>query len=199
MHSLTESIKARGYCAKLPEDKRLDIEQLLWSSCYHPREKRAGTGFPSCCPGRFMFYNTRAATGPAYLLQKLRTSFCAHTYRHLQTCKVSQGLTKVIWLDTEVRRRIRKAKTLLCSNSRHASVPASLLSVQQWLWSAVAYTLRRKSLGFQGKAMLKSPVGVHSTCASHPSMICFQGILLKCLGYQLWSQKSYALSQYCRY
>lgn len=56
-------MKARGYCVKLPEDKRVNIAQLLGSSRRYPREKTAGPGFPASCPSRFMFCNTRAADG----------------------------------------------------------------------------------------------------------------------------------------
>lgn len=117
---------------------------MTWSNCSGALattlEKRGLAQASLCsCSGRFVFYNTRAAHSaklpPPRVPDKL---LCPYIQAPLDLQSITG--TKQNWLHTEVRRSIRKAENLLCSNSRHTSVPAWLLSIQQWLWSAIAHT-----------------------------------------------------------
>lgn len=148
--SLTESMTVRGYCAKLPEDKRVNTEPLLWSFCRSLRDKRAGAGFPpSLPPARpgSPSATPERPTVPTHLLQESRTGFCARTSRRPKTRKPPWVLTERIWPQAEVRRSIGRAETSLCSNSRHVSAPACFPSAQQWLWSARARVLQQSLWG----------------------------------------------------
>lgn len=70
MNCLTESIKTRGYCARFPEDKRVNAEQLLQSFYWCTREEGAGTGCPALRLGRFTStISSRAHVSPAGFLQ----------------------------------------------------------------------------------------------------------------------------------
>lgn len=163
---MTEPIKARGYCAKLPEDKRVNVEQLLWSFCCYPREKGAGTGFPS---------PVRAGSCPATPEHLPQTSLLP-----IHAGKPPRGLPKMIWPHTEVWRSIPEAETLLCSKHRHPPVPAQGTSAQQRPRSARALVLP-ESLWGAWERQLESSIGVHSTPVSPHSRVCFQHILPKCI------------------
>lgn len=182
--SLTESIKVRGYCAKLPEDKRVNTEPLLWSFCRSLRDKRAGAGFfppslPPSRPGRFAFCNARAANGanapPPGDPDKLLCPYIQAPQDPQTTVGANRNDSATDRGEEEHRKGRDVALLQLQARVNPCLLPFSPAA------AVVCHSPRasRKSLGFVRKATLKSSVGVHGIRVSHPSRVCFQGILPK--------------------
>lgn len=167
---------ARGYCPKLPEDKRVNVEQLLWSFCCYPRDKGAGTG----CP-------VQAGSRPATPEHLPQTSFLP-----VPPAKPPQGLPKIIWPRKEVWRSTPEAETLLCSKPRHPPVLAQGTSAMVCR-SPFAF---RKSLRSWERG-LKSSIQGHSTLWVPTAGLAFSTSSQSVSWHQAQPQKSRAISQHC--
>jgi len=171
--SFDKFIKARGYCATLPEDQRVDTEHLLWTFCRYPRGKRAGIGFPPLVQAGSCSATPEWPTVPTHLLQVMDKLSCPYIQAPLdpQTCVGANQNDVTTHGGTEEHQKDRDLALLrfqACGSPCSVSFSPAVAVVCNNPHAS------RKSLGFTGAATLKPSIGVHGTRLSHPSRVCFQ-------------------------